>query len=96
MLSHSDIGKAFFFFTPNYNFIGKVVSILTDDWVLLEQASWVACTGRLTEFLEKGTTKELEVEYIGEGLRVKPCAVFNWEHEVFTETLPKDFNNPVV
>ena len=57
------IGKAFFFRTVTYHIVGKVVGFF-GSMVQLEDASWIADSGRFMNCIKEG--KVLEVEPIGE------------------------------
>lgn len=58
------IGKSFFFRTVTYHIIGKVVDIIDKKIIVLEQASWVADSGRFMNAIKDGTL--IEVEPLGE------------------------------
>jgi len=78
------IGKKWFFRTVTYHMLGRVEKII-GKFVYMEDASWVAVSGRFQQFLEDGDINE--VEPVGE------CFVnldsvtdfFPWKH-----SLPKE------
>jgi len=78
------IGKSFFFRTVTYHFIGKVTKRI-GDFLQLEQASWIADSGRFTQAIKDGTLNE--VEPIGQAfINLRGCTDFiPWKHK-----LPKD------
>ena len=54
------IGENVFIMTVTFFYIGKIKSV-TDKFITLEKATWIAETGRLTEFLKNGNYNEGEV-----------------------------------
>ena len=58
-----EIGKAYLFRTIGYHWIGRVTSI-NGRWLTLDDASWVADTGRYSESLagKIGTISSSELE----------------------------------
>jgi hypothetical protein len=78
------VGKKFFFRTVTYHLIG-LVSKVVGNFLILENASWIADSGRFMNALKEGKLNEVE-----------PCGTaflnvstltdfFPWNHE-----LPKD------
>lgn len=58
--SHSfEIGKAYLIRTVTMHYTGRVV-VVTDSDVLLEEASWIADTGRFADSLATGSLGEVE------------------------------------
>lgn len=58
--SYNDfVGKSFFFRTVTYHIIGKVVKIV-GSMLQLEQACWVADSGRFMNAIKDGTLNEVE------------------------------------
>ena len=78
------IGKKFFFRTVTYHLVGRVVKQV-GDFLMLEDASWVADSGRFTQAIKNGTLKE--VEPVGDlGVNLKATVdFFPWKH-----SLPKE------
>jgi hypothetical protein len=78
------IGKSFFFRTVTYHIIGKVVKII-GTMLQLEQASWVADSGRFSDAIKEG--KLSEVEPLGNWfVNISSCTDFGiWKHK-----LPED------
>ena len=54
------VGKAFFFRTVTYHIIGRVEKILPANVLKLEDASWVADSGRFMNAIKDGTLNEVE------------------------------------
>lgn len=83
MKSHSfEIGKAYLIRTVTMYYTGRVVKVTESD-VVLEDAAWIANTGRYYDALTHGTLNEVE-PYPG---RVAVCrgAVVDfaeWTHEL--------------
>ena len=77
------IGKKFFFRTVTYHLTGKVKEVI-GSIIELEDAAWIADSGRFNEALKNGTLNEVE-----------PCGTafininsltdfFPWKHELPT------------
>lgn len=75
------VGKKWFFRTVTYHLVGKVIKIV-GNFLVLENASWIADSGRFMNALKEGTLNEVE-----------PCGVafinisslvdfFPWNHEL--------------
>lgn len=80
-----EIGKAYLFRTVTHIEVGRVISVC-GDFVTLEDASWIADTGRYHDCLVKGVFNE--VEPYPETSTVNMGALINfapWPH-----ALPKD------
>ena len=54
-----EVGKAYVFRTVTMINLGKVKKIV-GDFVVLEEAGWIADTGRYSQLLSKGTMNEFE------------------------------------
>ena len=78
------IGKKWFFRTVTYHLVGKAIKMM-GQFLVLEDASWVADSGRFMDAIKQGKLNEVE-----------PCGVafvnlstvtdfFPWKHD-----LPKD------
>ena len=78
------VGKKWFFRTVTYHLVGMVTKVM-GSFLILENASWVADSGRFMDCLKKGSLNEVE-----------PCGTafvnlttvtdfFPWNH-----ALPKD------
>lgn len=58
--SHSfEVGKAYLIRTVTMHYTGRVVAV-TDSDVLLEDAAWIADTGRFADSLQSGELSEIE------------------------------------
>jgi hypothetical protein len=78
------VGKKFFFRTVTYHLVGMVTKIM-GNFLILENSSWIADSGRFMDCLKKGSVNEVE-----------PCGTaflnistvtdfFPWKHD-----LPKE------
>lgn len=79
------IGKAYLIRTVTYHLLGRVTKI-SGDFLVLEDASWVADSGRFSEAITKGTLSENE--YVGDAI-VNITAItdaFPWGHKIPKET----------
>ena len=54
------VGNAYFFRTVTYHMIGKVVAQHANNLVELDDASWVADSGRFMQAIKSGTLNEVE------------------------------------
>jgi hypothetical protein len=78
------IGKKLFIRTVTYHMLGRCIAA-RGDLVELEQASWIADSGRFMQFIKEG--KMNEVEPVG-NVHINMssvCDMYEWSHE-----LPKD------
>ena len=78
------MGKSYFFRTVTYHQVGRVKKVV-GNFLLLEDASWVADSGRFMQAIKTGSLDE--VEPVGEmGLNIHTVVdFFPWKH-----SLPKD------
>lgn len=79
------VGKAYFIRTVTYFCTGRVVDIV-GQFLVLEEAAWIADTGRFSDALAKGVMDE--VEPIEGQMFVNTSSItdaFPWKHK-----LPKD------
>jgi hypothetical protein len=83
--SYNDLmGRKLFFRAVTYHCVGKVINRL-GDFLELEQASWVADSGRFMNAIKYGAL--MEVEPVGQcWVNLKTVVdFFPWEHELPTE-----------
>ena len=78
------VGKKVFIRTVTYHLVGRVVKIV-GKLVFLDDASWIAASGRFMQAIKNGTLDE--VEPVGEWFFNVDCMVDGgiWRHE-----LPKE------
>jgi len=82
-----EVGEAYFFRTVTYHTLGRVKNII-GDVLVLEEASWVADSGRLNEFVNDGkvyesTSSEIEPIEVEMYLHKSAiCDAFKWKHEL--------------
>jgi len=78
------IGKKFFFRTVTYHLVGKVTKIV-GGFFQLEQASWIADSGRFMDCIKGG--KLNEVEPVGTcGVNIQTIVDwFPWTHKLPTK-----------
>lgn len=78
------IGKKMFFRTVTYHMIGKVKKII-GDFLQLENASWIADSGRFMDFIKYGHAQEVEpVGTVLLNIKTVVDAYF-WKHELPVE-----------
>ena len=80
-----EIGEKYFIRTVTYHAIGKCVDIV-DGFVFLDEAMWVADSGRLSNALKEGMDKQssAELEVFPSTLRINISSIVD-----FTEYEPK-------
>lgn len=54
-----EIGKSYFIRTVTYHLVGKVTAIKS-GFLVLQEASWIADSGRFTQAIKNGTLSEIE------------------------------------
>ena len=81
-----ELGQAYLIRTVTHYYLGRLITVDTHELVL-EDASWVADTGRFGECLASGTLKELEKIpgnlIVGRGAIVD---AIQWTHDLPSET----------
>jgi len=78
--SHLQIGKSVLIRTVTHYHVGRI-TWLSDDEVVLEDAAWIADTGRFYTALEKGAFSE--VEPFMDGVTINRRAIIDvapWKH----------------
>lgn len=69
-----EIGKCYFFQTCTKDWVGRLVEIQGPYTVVLEDAAWVADSGRLFNFIREGKAPNMEIEPVD----VVCCQWVNW------------------
>jgi len=77
------VGSKFFFRTVTYHVVGEVKKIV-GRFVHLKNASWVADTGRFSNFIKDGVQTASEIEPVGEQFLNLDTVVdfFPWKHSL--------------
>jgi hypothetical protein len=82
-----EVGKTYFFRNPAADsYVGRLVEAIDPFTVALEDASWVAQSGRLHVFVRDGRAPEMEIEPVG-NVNTRYQSVIDWPHELFTEAV---------
>jgi len=78
------VGKAYFFRTVTYHLTGRVKRVI-GNFLILEDAAWIADSGRFSDAIKTG--KLNEVEPVGDAmLNITTCTdIFPWKHALPTE-----------
>lgn len=79
-------GHCYFFQTCTKDWVGKLHSVDGFRSVTLTEASWVAGSGRLHQFVRDGKADNMEIEPVG----VVTCQWVNWipwNHPTFEEAV---------
>lgn len=80
-----EIGNKYLIRAVTNYFVGKLVEV-TDQFIILENASWVADTGRFSECLKNGTFQEVEPYQDKVGVAIGSIVDFTkWGHDLPTE-----------
>lgn len=79
------VGKSFFFRTVTYHLVGKVVAQHANSLIELDDASWIADSGRFMQAIKEG--KLNEVEPVGKAyINLKSVTdFFPWKHALPSE-----------
>jgi len=78
------IGKKWFFRTVTYHLVGMVTKVM-GNFLVLENASWIADSGRFMDCLKKGTLNEVE-----------PCGTAFVNLSTVTDFFPWSHNLPTL
>jgi hypothetical protein len=82
-----EINKSYFVRTDTDHWVGRLVEIDGPYTVTLTDAAWVAHSGRLHEFMRKGTASGMEVEPIYWPIMIHYRAIIEWPHSLFPEAV---------
>lgn len=81
-----EVGKCYLVQSvTSYYYVGRVKE-LHPFAVTLEEAAWIADTGRLHEFIAKGKAAGMEVEPVGEWT-VQYAGYGPWPHKLFEKAV---------
>ncbi len=78
------VGKCWFIRTVTYHLVGRVICA-TPEYLILQDASWVADSGRFMQAIKDGTLSEVEPVGIAVVNRDAIVDAFPWSHD-----LPKE------
>lgn len=81
------IGEKYFFRTVTYHMVGLVKKRL-GNFLVLDQATWVADSKRFNEAIKNGFNDQAELEPCGNGVLVNLDSVvdaFPWKHDLPTK-----------
>lgn len=81
-----EIGKNYYVRTVTDHWIGRLTSIDGPYTLTLENAAWIADSGRLHIFLSKGKAPNMEIEPVG-NVTCQWVAILPWQHGLFAETI---------
>jgi hypothetical protein len=80
-----EIGNCYYVRTVTDHWVGRCVS-LGPHSITLEDAAWIAESGRLHEFMSNGRAENMEVEPVGY-VCVQWLAWLPWPHALFREAV---------
>ena len=77
------VGGKYFFRTVTYHTVGEVKKIV-GRFAYLKNASWIADTGRFSDFIKEGLQTNTEVEPVGDQFVNLDTVVdfFEWKHQL--------------
>lgn len=81
-----EVGKTYYVRTTTDHWVGKLREVAGPFTVVLENASWVADSGRLSEFMAHGKAGGMEVEPVGT-IMVRWDAILAWPHKLFDKAV---------
>ena len=83
------IGQIYFVENPQgKSFVGRLTHILDPFTVALEEASWVANSGRYHQFCRTGNGgPNMEIEPCGRVPAARYQSIVDWPHKLFTEAI---------
>lgn len=82
------IGNTYFVRNPAADsYVGRLVAIIDPFTVALEDASWVANSGRLHQFIRDGRAEGMEIEPVGSVPATRYQAIIVWDHPLFMEAV---------
>jgi hypothetical protein len=82
------IGQTYYIVNPAADsYVGRLVAIIDPFTVALEDASWVAQSGRRSVFIKEGKAPEMEIEPVGDVPAARYQSIIVWPHELFTEAI---------
>lgn len=77
------VGKKYFFRTVTYHLTGLVKKIIGDHFAELENAAWIADSGRFMEAIQDGKFNEVEPIFSKTFVNLETCTDFiEWKHEL--------------
>ncbi|MCA1685801.1 MAG: hypothetical protein LC745_07395 [Planctomycetia bacterium] len=79
-------GQTYHVRTATDHYVGELSSVDSPHTVTLRRASWVANTGRLSEFVARGRADGMEVEPVGT-VMLHWSAIIPWPHELFAKAI---------
>jgi len=80
------IGDVVFVQTVTKDWVGRVVKIPNPFTVILADASWVADSGKLSDFVKNGKAAGMEIEPVG-AVTVQWVNWIPWPHKLFSEAI---------
>jgi hypothetical protein len=79
------VGAAWFFRTVTFHLVGRVKKTLPGGFLLLEDASWVADSGRFSQAIKNGALSEVEPVGMAILNTASITDAFPWRHKLPTE-----------
>ena len=76
------VGKKWFIRTVTYHLTGRAVALVGSQWLLLEDAAWIASSGRFMQAIKDGELDE--VEPVGDAIinLNSVTDMFPWVHDL--------------
>lgn len=77
-----EIGKSYFIRTATYHCTGRVKKVV-GHFLVLEDASWIADSGRFNEAINEGKLSEVEPVHVEMGVNIEGVIdYFEWKHDL--------------
>lgn len=76
-------GKCYYVRTLTDHWVGRCVKV-GPFCVTMEEAAWIADSGRLADFMTNGKAANMEIEPVGE-ITCRWIAFLPWPHPLFTK-----------
>jgi hypothetical protein len=77
-----EIGKSYFIRTATYHCTGRVAKIV-GQFLILEDAAWIADSGRFNTAINDGHLNEVEPVNVEMGVNIESIIdFFSWKHEL--------------
>jgi len=82
------VGNTYYIRTARNDYVGRLESICGPYTIVLAEASWVANSGRLSDFMRDGQAEGMEIEPLYQSRTMLQWQeITEWPHELFTEAI---------
>jgi hypothetical protein len=83
------VGESYLFESVNKFWLGRLVSVDGPYSVRIKEVSWIADTGRFSEFMREGKSAQMEVEALPDEIiqGIQWLHWFYWPHPLLRKTV---------